>query len=258
MVRPMTRLFGTNAVEDILAQAPDAIRGILHAARLDPDARRLVEAARAAGIPVREATNDELHQRSGGRGGAAIAADLKIAPALDPETLDPIVQPIVVALDQVTDPHNLGAILRSVAAFGGAAVIVPKDHAAPLNDAAMRASAGAAAHIPIARVTNLARTLQALHDEQGYWPCAVTHDATADAWSTDLASLPLVLVLGAEGAGLRPLVRRACKLAVRLPITSRVGSLNVSVAAGVALAEVARQRAARTALTAAASNPTSD
>ena len=126
------------------------------------------------------------------------------------------------------------------------------------NDAAMRASAGAAAHIPIARVTNLARTLQALHDEQGYWPCAVTHDATADAWSTDLASLPLVLVLGAEGAGLRPLVRRACKLAVRLPITSRVGSLNVSVAAGVALAEVARQRSARSALSAAASNPTAD
>jgi len=134
----------------------------------------------------------------------------------------------------------------------------PKAPAAPPTGAAMRASAGAAAHIPIARVTNLARTLQALHDEQGYWPCAVTHDATADAWSTDLASLPLVLVLGAEGAGLRPLVRRACKLAVRLPITSRVGSLNVSVAAGVALAEVARQRSVRAAFTASQSNLTSD
>jgi len=254
----MTRLFGTNAVEDILAQAPDAIRGILHAARLDPDARRIVDAARAAGIPVREATHDELHQRSGGRGGTAIAADLKIAAALDPATLDPAVHPLVVALDQVTDPHNLGAILRSVAAFGGAAVIVPKDHAAPLNDAAMRASAGAAAHIPIARVTNLARTLDALHDDQGYWPCAVSHDATADAWSTDLASLPLVLVLGAEGAGLRPLVRRACKLAVRIPITSRVGSLNVSVAAGVALAEVARQRSARAAKSASMGDRISD
>lgn len=238
----MTRLFGSNAVEDLLAQAPEAIRGILHAGRLDQDARRLIDVARARGIPVREAPIEELQQRAGGRGGAAIAADLKIAPAIDPSTLDPITQPIVVALDQVTDPHNLGAILRSVAAFSGAAVIVPKDHAAPLNDAAVRASAGAAAHVPVARVTNLARTLGDLHDELGYWPCAVTHDAHADAWSTDLGSLPLVLVLGAEGSGLRPLVRRACKLAVRLPI-AKVGSLNVSVAAGIALAEVSRQRA---------------
>ena len=243
----MTRLFGSNAVEDILTQAPLAVRGILYT-RLDTDTRRLVELAKAANIPVREATSDELQQRSGGRGGAAIAADLKVAPGIDTATLDPDTSPIVVALDQVTDPHNLGAILRSVAAFGGAAVIVPKDHAAPLNDAAMRASAGAAAHIPIARVTNLARTLNELHD-QGYWPCAVTHDAPKDAWSTDLASLPLVLVLGAEGAGLRPLVRRACKLAVGFPI-SRVGSLNVSVAAGIALAEVARQRHVRAAASA--------
>jgi len=250
----MTRLFGSNAVEDLLQQAPDAIRGVLFAGPLDADARRVLDAARAAGVPVREASHDELRQRSGGRGGASIAADVRVAPGLDPDQLDPITQPIVVALDQVTDPHNLGAILRSTAAFGGAAVIVPRDHAAPLNDAALRASAGAAAHVPIARVTNLARTLNDLHD-RGYWPCAVTGDAPADAWSTDLASLPLVLVLGSEGSGLRPLVRRACKLAVRLPISGAVRSLNVSVAAALALAEVARQRASAGASPAVANVP---
>lgn len=240
----MTRLFGANAIEDLLQSAPDAIRAILHSPRLDPAERRLVEAVRARGIPVREARPDELQHGAGGRGGTALAAEIAIAPALDPDTLDPETQPLVVALDQVTDPHNLGAILRSAAAFSVSGLIMPRDHAAPLNDAAIRASAGAAAHVPIARVTNLARTLAALH-ERGYWPAAVTHDAERDAWSTDLSSLPLVLVLGAEGRGLRPLVRRACHLAFRLPTSGRVASLNVSVAAGIALAEVSRQRALR-------------
>lgn len=238
----MSRLFGAHAVFDVLEQAPDAIRGVLYSGQLDRESLRLLERAKAAGIPTREAHGDELRLRSGGRGGTAIAADLKVARSLEPKDLDPTVAPLLVALDQVTDPHNLGAILRSAAAFSAAAVIVPRDHSAPLNDAAMRASAGAAAFVGVTRVTNLARTLGELHD-QGYWPCAVTADAPRTAWETDLASLPLVLVLGAEGEGIRPLVRRACPLALRLPMTGLVRSLNVSVAAGIALAEVARQRA---------------
>lgn len=249
----MTRLFGTNAVQDILAQAPDAIRGILHAARPDTEAADLLERARELGVATREATADELRLRSGGRGGVSIAADLKIAPGRDPKSLDPATAPIVIALDQVTDPHNLGAIMRSAVAFGVTTVIVPKDHAAPLNDAAVRASAGAAAYVSVARVTNLARTLHDLH-AQGYWPCAVTGDAERTTWDSDLGDLPLVLVLGAEGGGLRPLVRRACKLEVRLPTTGRIQSLNVSVAAGIALAEVFRQRHRRPAEMADASD----
>lgn len=239
----MARLFGTNAVGDLLEHSPAAIRAILHGKRLDGDAKRLLAAAHAAGIDVREAKADELRERSGGRGGAAIAADIRIAPAIDVTALDPASQPLIVALDQVTDPHNLGAVLRSAAAFSAAAIILPKDRSAPLNDAAIRASAGAAAHVPIARVTNLARTLDRL-DKQGYWSCAIAPDADGDIWSTDLADLPLVLVLGAEGSGLRPLVRRVCKLAVRLPTGGPVRSLNVSVAAGIALAELSRQRRA--------------
>lgn len=238
----MTRLFGANAVLDVLDAAPDAIRGVLYSGRLDPDGLRVLERARKANLAVREVDADELRQRSGGRGGASVAADLKIAAAPDPRSFDPDAHPVLVALDQVTDPHNLGAILRSSAAFGVPAVILPRDNSAPLNDAAARSSAGAIAHVGVSRVTNLARTLGELH-EQGYWPCAVTADAPASAWDTDLASLPLVLVLGAEGAGLRPLVRRACPLAIRLPMTGLIRSLNVSVAAGITLAEVARQRA---------------
>lgn len=238
----MTRLFGANAVLDVLDAAPDAIRGILYSGRLDPDGLRVLERARKAGLPTREVEADELRQRSGGRGGASVAADLKIANAPEPSTLDPDRYPVLVALDQVTDPHNLGAILRSCAAFGVPTVLLPRDNSAPLNDAAARASAGAIAHVGVTRVTNLARTLGELH-EQGYWPCAVTADAPASAWDTDLSALPIVLVMGAEGGGLRPLVRRACPLAIKLPMTGLIRSLNVSVAAGIALAEVARQRA---------------
>lgn len=240
----MTRLFGANAVLDILDVAPEAIRGILYAGRLDPDGLRVLERARKAGLLIREVDPDELRQRSGGRGGASVAADLRVAQAPDPSALDPDTHPVIVALDQVTDPHNLGAIMRSSAAFGVPAILLPRDNSAPLNDAAARASAGAIAHVGVTRVTNLARTLHELH-ELGYWPCAVTADAPASAWDTDLASLPLVLVLGAEGAGLRPLVRKACPLAIRLPMTGLLRSLNVSVAAGIALAEVARQRTKR-------------
>lgn len=240
----MTRLFGANAVHDVLEVAPDAIRGVLHTGRLDPESLRLLDRARKLGVPTREVAPDELRVRAGGRGGSSLAADLKIATGREPGQLDLHVEPVVVALDQVTDPHNLGAILRSCAAFGVSTVIVPRDHSAPLNDAAARASAGAVAHVGVTRVVNLARALGELQDA-GYWPCAVTADAPGNAWETDLASLPLVLVLGAEGAGLRPLVRRACPLAVKLPMTGLIRSLNVSVAAGVTLAEVARQRSKR-------------
>lgn len=235
----MSRLYGAHAVGDVLAAHPHAIRAVLHGPSPDRDASRLIEAARAAGVAIRQVATSELQERAGGRGGVSIAADLAVATPLALDTLT--ADGTLIALDQVTDPHNLGAILRSSAAFGARAVIVPKDHAAPLNDAAIRASAGAAAIVPVVRVTNLARTLVDLH-ERGFWACALAaHDATP-LWTTDLANMPLAFVLGAEGTGLRPLVRRACQLAVTIPADGRIRSLNVSVAAGIVLAEAARQR----------------
>lgn len=238
----MSRLYGAHAVRDVLDAHPPAIRQLVHGPNPDKDTQRLIDLAKAAGIVVRQVDPKELHDRAGGRGGASVAVDIAVAAPPDLASLP--AEGVLLALDQVTDPHNLGAILRSAAAFGARAVIVPKDHAAPLNDAAIRASAGAAAIVPVVRVTNLARTLGDLH-EQGFWCCALAHHETPSIWQADLGDTPLVLVLGAEGSGLRPLVRRACQLAVHIPAQGPLSSLNVSVATGIALSEIARQRAAK-------------
>ena len=237
----MSRVYGERAVEELLATAPSAISQLLvargQAERLEP----LMERARALGIAVVETSELALKQRAGGRGGAVVGAEIRIAQTPD---LEDIASPtaLVVALDGVTDPHNLGAVIRSAAAFGAAAVIVPKHHSAPLTDAAVRASAGAVAHIPLLRVTNMARSLRALRDG-GLWIYATLPGATQILWDTDLTG-GVGLVLGAEGRGVRAGVIKACDLSIGLPLPGPIGSLNVSVFAGLALAEAARQRRA--------------
>jgi 23S rRNA (guanosine2251-2'-O)-methyltransferase len=148
--------------------------------------------------------------------------------------------PLVVALDGVTDPHNLGAIIRSAAAFGALAVVTTERRAAPLNDAAVRASAGAVAHMPLIRVTNLSRSLRELQ-AGGYWVVASLAEGGQPLWEIDLTG-PIVLVVGAEGAGVRRGIAAVCDLAASLPLPGPVQSLNASVFAGIAAAEVARQR----------------
>ena len=240
----MARLFGLHAIADLLDEAPHALTRIFFAPSPDRATQALLTRAEALQIPTVEAPAATLREHAGSRSGASLAAELRVASAPDLDALDPATAPVLVALDQVTDPHNLGAILRSADAFGAAAVIVPRDHAAPLNHAAVRASAGAVAHVPVLRGTNLARALVSLH-ERGYWPLAITGDASKSLWDQDVGDIPVVAVLGAEGGGIRPGVRRACPLAAHLPMSGRVQSLNVSVATGAALAEIARQRAKR-------------
>ncbi|PKN57233.1 MAG: 23S rRNA (guanosine(2251)-2'-O)-methyltransferase RlmB [Deltaproteobacteria bacterium HGW-Deltaproteobacteria-14] len=239
----MSRIYGTNAVEELLDAAPQAIDRIIWTPGSGHAVDALVARARELGLRLEEGRGPQQRERAGGRGGAAIGADLRPPPpleleALRPDDVDPA--PLVIALDQVTDPHNLGAILRSAAAFGARAVVVPKDNSAPLNDAAVRASAGAVAYVPVIRVTNLARALRQLRD-QGLWTIAADAGGDATLWDVDLTA-PTAVVLGAEGRGLRPGVKKACDLVAALPLTGAVRSLNVSVTAGVALAEAARQR----------------
>ena len=150
---------------------------------------------------------------------------------------------LVVALDGVTDPHNLGAVARSAWLFGATALVVPRDRAAEVTAAAVKASAGATEHLLIAQVTNLARALGDLK-EAGVWIAALAAaDDAIPPWRLD-ASMSLCLVLGAEGSGIRPLVARQADFRVAIPMaTDAVGSFNVSVAAGIALYEIARQRA---------------
>ncbi len=149
--------------------------------------------------------------------------------------------PLLVCLDQVTDPHNLGAVIRSVDGAGATAVVVPAHGAVRVTPAVCRASAGAVEHVPVAVVQNLARYLA---DVKGpsLWAYAADAEGSLAMWDADLAG-GVALVLGAEGKGVRPLVRRTCDATVAIPLAGKVGSLNVSVAAAVLLFEARRQRA---------------
>jgi 23S rRNA (guanosine2251-2'-O)-methyltransferase len=239
----MSRIYGTNAVSELLDNAPEAVERILYAEDQAETHGKLLDKARGLGVDVRPDHGNNLRQRSGGRGGASLGADIRTHPARDLHDLDldSIPFPLIVALDRVTDPHNVGAILRSAAALGAHAVIAPKDGSAPLNDAAVRASCGAVAYMPYLRVTNLARTLRELRDRD-LWTIATEADAPTTLWQVDL-TLPSVIVLGAEGPGVRPGVAKVCEVTASLPLVGAVRSLNVSVTAGIALAEAARQRA---------------
>ena len=239
----MSRIYGPHAIGDLLETAPDSVASLLvaHGASEASEAGQVLRRARELGIPVHTIDKRELENRRGGRGGSSVAADIRLAPPLELEELQgtPGEPQLVIALDGVTDPHNLGAILRSAAAFGATAVLCGKDRSAPLNDAAVRASAGAVAHVPLIRVTNLARAFQGLQ-KRGFWVYGMAAEATDSLYETDLAG-PVVLAFGAEGAGLRQGVSRACDGLIALPMTGRIASLNVSVTAGIAAAEFCRR-----------------
>lgn len=151
-------------------------------------------------------------------------------------------RPLVVCLDEVTDPHNFGAIVRSAVALGGDGVVTLKDRAAPVTPVVVRTSAGATEHCAIARVVNLARALEAL-SRAGYRTVGLDAEGTASLEEVDLTG-PVALVVGSEGSGLRRLVRERCDVLARIPLGGPVASLNASVAAGVAIYEVTRQRRA--------------
>lgn len=151
-------------------------------------------------------------------------------------------RPLIVCLDQVTDPHNLGAVIRSAEGAGATGIVVPKDGAVHVTPAVCKTSAGAVEHLPVAIVTNLARYLEEIKGAD-LWVWAADADRGSAPWQADLAG-GAALVLGAEGKGLRPLVRRTCDGAVAIPLSGKLDSLNVSVAAGILLFEARRQRAA--------------
>lgn len=229
----------------MLERHPERVH-LVHLAqhRDDPHVRRIEELARrherrverVDAVALKRLLGDVVHQ--------GVAADISPLPPWDEEELLTALQsdaaPLLLALDGVQDPHNLGACLRTADACGALAVIVPKDRAAQLTPTVRKVAAGAAETTPVVAVTNLVRTLKLLK-EAGLW--VVGADATADraADAVDLKG-PVVLVLGAEGAGLRQLTRQNCDFLARLPQLGAVESLNVSVAAGMLLYEAARQR----------------
>jgi 23S rRNA (guanosine2251-2'-O)-methyltransferase len=243
-------IVGRNPVVEVL-RAGVPVRSLVVALGLDHD-DRVDEALRLAtrlGVPIREAPRHELDRVTSGAVHQGLALVVPPYQYADPhDLLDRAVAAgpsgLLVALDGVTDPHNLGAIVRSAAAFGAQGMVIPERRAAGVTATAWKTSAGAAARIPIARATNLVRTLKACA-AAGLVVVGLTADAEITLDELEAAVDPLVLVIGAEGKGLGRLVAEACDLRVAIPISRAVESLNASVAAGVVLAEIARRRRLR-------------
>lgn len=227
-----------------LRHHPESLHVIyLDEGRRDRRARDLIELAEARGVRLILAdaarVDDMAHGKS--QGVVALADPVRLARDLD-EVLDGLTEPaLLLVLDGVTDPHNLGACLRSACAFGAHAVLAPKDRAASLNATAIKAASGAADLVPYLPVTNLARTLRTLK-ERDILIVGTDQEGSMSVSEADLSG-PVALVLGAEGSGLRRLTREHCDLLVRIPMLGQIESLNVSVAAGVCLYETRRQRA---------------
>jgi 23S rRNA (guanosine2251-2'-O)-methyltransferase len=242
-------LVGRNpVVEALRAHVPATALYLAHGIEVDERVSEAVRTAGDRGIAILEISRAELDRMTGGVLHQGIGVQV---PPFAYEAFDDLlaaareqVAPLLVALDGVTDPRNLGAVLRSVAAFGGHGVFVPERRSAGVTATAWRTSAGAAARVPIARVVNLTRALKACQQE-GFLVAGLDADGELSLYDLEAAVGPLVLVVGSEGRGLSRLVGQSCDMRVRVPMVSDVESLNASVAAAVALAEVARRRGAR-------------
>ncbi|OYO04919.1 23S rRNA (guanosine(2251)-2'-O)-methyltransferase RlmB [Enemella evansiae] len=238
---------GRNPVlEALQAGIPVQTAFVAEGADRDDRLREIMKFCADHSIPLMQATRTDLDRMTGGAIHQSVALKLPeyeyahpddlLADALDSEE-----PPLVVMLDQITDPRNLGAIVRSAAAFGANGVVIPERRSASMTAAAWKTSAGAAARLPIARATNLNRTLQA-YAKAGFTIVGLAGDGDTDIEGVPGVDGPLVLVVGSEGEGLSRLVRENCDVLASIPITSDVESLNAGVATGIALYEVSRHR----------------
>jgi len=239
-------LVGRNpVVEALRAHVPATALYLAHGIEADERIREALQTAANRGIAILDVSRGELDRMTGGVLHQGIG--LQVPPYAYEPFEDVVaaageqVAPLLVALDGVTDPRNLGAVVRSAAAFGAHGVFLPERRAASMTATAWRTSAGAAARVPIAQVTNLTRALKACQDA-GFVVAGLDADGDVSVYDLEVAVGPLVVVVGSEGRGLGRLVGQTCDLLVRVPMASDVESLNASVAAAVALAEVARRR----------------
>ena len=237
-------LFGFHAVGVRLKIAPQSVVEIHYeVTRRDARMRTFIDKARDSGVRLVESDSLRLAKLAGSHGHQGVAA--MVAPIPQIHSLDDLLDsvqgpPLLLVLDGVTDPHNLGACLRVADGAGAHAVIAPKDHAAGINATVAKVASGAAETMPYFMVTNLARTLGELK-ERSIWVVGTSDDAPRTIYQADL-KVPTALVLGAEGAGMRQLTRKNCDELVSIPMRGAVESLNVSVASGVCLYEALRQR----------------
>ena len=237
-------LIGFHAVVARLRHHAEGVQTIfVDAARRDRRMRELIERAETANVVVQAVDERRLQAMAGHDRHQGVVA--VVDSALPHVTLEDVVEgaaepPLLLILDGVTDPHNLGACLRSADAFGVHALIVPKDRAVGVNATVAKAASGAVDTVPVVSVTNLARSMRDLK-ERGVWLVGADADGSENLFEADLSG-PMAWVLGAEGTGLRRLTRELCDRVVSIPLHGSVSSLNVSVATGVCLYETRRQR----------------
>ncbi|WP_415844112.1 23S rRNA (guanosine(2251)-2'-O)-methyltransferase RlmB [Stutzerimonas zhaodongensis] len=241
----LEKVYGLHAVEALLRHHPKRVKQVwLAEGRDNPRVQALVELAGQSKVRVGQCERREMdawvegvHQ--------GVVADVSPSQVWGDAMLEELLDrtegaPLLLVLDGVTDPHNLGACLRTADAAGALAVIIPKDKSATLNATVRKVACGAAEVIPLVAVTNLARTLEKLQ-QRGLWVVGTAGEADKEIYDQDLRG-PIVLVMGAEGKGMRRLTREHCDFLVKLPMAGSVSSLNVSVASGVCLFEALRQR----------------
>jgi 23S rRNA (guanosine2251-2'-O)-methyltransferase len=244
----LEKVYGVHAVGALLRHHPKRVKQLwLAESRHDPRVQTLVELAGQNRVAVGHKDRRELDEWAEGVH-QGVVAEVSPSQVWGEAMLEELLDrregpPLLLVLDGVTDPHNLGACLRTADAAGALAVIVPKDKSATLNATVRKVACGAAEVIPLVAVTNLARTLEKLQ-QRGLWLVGTAGEAEQELYQQDLTG-PTVLIMGAEGKGMRRLTRDHCDYLVKLPMSGSVSSLNVSVATGVCLFEAVRQRQAK-------------
>ena len=247
----MSVLAGIHAVKHALEANEPVDELLIEKGKRHPRINELIHLAKKQGIRFSFVPKQALIRLADGVPHQGVVAKVGAAGAIRAKSFDALLadldmgeQPRLLLLDQVTDPHNLGACIRTAEAAGCSAVIVPKDHAASLNSPVVAKSAsGAMASLPIVQVTNLVRTIKQLQDK-GFWVAGMAGEASDAIYDVDLSGAT-ALVMGSEGKGMRRLVREACDQLIKIPMPGTMESLNVSVATGVALFELTRQQRVR-------------
>lgn len=235
---------GINAVSAAIEAGQDLAEVLIDGKAKNPRLAEIGSAAKVAGVVLRYVSLDQIDREAAGARHQGVIARVQSSRIYDERDLEGLIEaaakPLLLILDGVQDPHNLGACLRSAAAAGATAVIVPKDRAATLTPTARKVAAGGAERVPLVRVTNLARTMKQLQDA-GVWIVGLAGEAEASLYSVDLTGA-MAIAMGGEGEGLRRLTREHCDYLAQIPMASGMESLNVSVAAGISLFEALRQR----------------
>ena len=246
-------VYGLHAIEALLARSPERIIEVfIIKGREDKRLLAVVRQLEQLGLPVKVANRQWLDEKS--KNGVHQGILAMVTPNRGyqendiPLLMEQQPNPVILILDGVTDPHNLGACIRTADAAGVDFIIVPKDRSAPLNSTAQKVACGAAESVPVVRVTNLARTMRMLQDEYQVWIVGTAGEADRTLYQTDCyktsTQTALALVMGAEGEGMRRLTKEHCDELVSIPMAGIVSSLNVSVATGVCLFEIVRQKSA--------------